>query len=177
VAAEKLRRRVDDDIGAPFDRAAQIRGGEGVVYDQRQLVIVCDRRHRLDVQYVAGWVADRLREEREVPSSPRLQLDLRGGEIRTIVWATGFRPDYSWLQVPVLDGKGNLRHDGGVLESPGLYALGLPVLRRRNSTFIHGIEDDAREVINHLAGHLAANARRPLRSAGTASSFDRVEFV
>src|SRR5690606_13051270 len=91
-----------------------------------------------------------------VPAKARLQLDLRGGEIRTIVWATGFRPDYSWLDVPVVDEKGHLRHDGGVVDSPGLYALGLPVLRRRKSTFIHGIAPDAREVIGHLAGHLAA---------------------
>lgn len=90
-----------------------------------------------------------------VPGSTRLQLDLRSGEIRSIVWATGFRPEYDWLDVPVLDAKGRLEHDGGVLASPGLYALGLPVLRRRKSTFLHGIEDDARDIIDHLAGHLA----------------------
>ena len=90
-----------------------------------------------------------------VPTTSRLQLDLADGEIRTIVWATGYRPDYSWLDVPMVDAKGQLRHDGGVLESPGLYALGLPVLRRRKSTFIHGIEDDAREVIDHLTRYLA----------------------
>jgi len=90
-----------------------------------------------------------------VPESARLQLDLRSGEIRAIVWATGFRPDYGWLDVPVVDAKGQLGHDGGVVASPGLYALGLPVLRRRRSTFICGIEDDAREVIGHLARFLA----------------------
>ena len=89
------------------------------------------------------------------PDSARLQVDLRSGEIRAVVWATGFRPDYGWLDVPVVDEKGHLRHDGGVADSPGLYALGLPVLRRRKSTFIHGIEDDAREVTDHLAGYLA----------------------
>jgi putative flavoprotein involved in K+ transport len=89
------------------------------------------------------------------PSSARLQFDLRSGEIRTIIWATGFRPDYRWLDVPVLDPKGRLRHDGGVVDSPGMYALGLPVLRRRKSTFIHGIEDDSRDLIDHLARHLA----------------------
>jgi putative flavoprotein involved in K+ transport len=83
-----------------------------------------------------------------------LQLDLASGEIRTIVWATGFRPDYAWLDVPVVDAKGQLRHEGGVVDSPGLYALGLPVLRRRKSTFIYGIEDDAREVIDHLTRYL-----------------------
>ena len=94
-----------------------------------------------------------------VPQSPRLQLDLRSGEIGTIVWATGFRPDYRWLDVPVIDAKGHLRHDGGVVDSPGMYALGLPVLRRRKSTFIHGIEDDAREVMEHLAGYLATDGK------------------
>jgi putative flavoprotein involved in K+ transport len=91
------------------------------------------------------------------PTSARWRLDLRSGEIRTIVWATGYRPDYSWLDVPVVDAKGRLRHDGGVVDSPGLYALGLPVLRRRKSTFIHGIEDDAREVVDHLAAWLRVN--------------------
>ena len=61
--------------------------------------------------------------------------------------------------MPVVDGKGNLRHDGGVVDSPGLYALGLPVLRRRKSTFIHGIEDDAREVIDHLTEYLGVDSQ------------------
>jgi putative flavoprotein involved in K+ transport len=90
-----------------------------------------------------------------VPESTQLQLDLRSGEIRAIVWATGFRPNYRWLDVPVVDTKGQLRHDGGLVDSPGLYALGLPVLRRRKSTFIYGIEDDARDVIDHLTRYLA----------------------
>jgi putative flavoprotein involved in K+ transport len=88
------------------------------------------------------------------PGAPRLQIDLTSGEIKTVIWATGFRPEYGWLDVPVVDEKGRLRHEGGVTESPGLYALGLPVLRRRKSTFIYGIEDDAREVTGHLADHL-----------------------
>jgi len=90
-----------------------------------------------------------------VPSSTRLHMDLRSGEIAAVVWATGFRPDYGWLDVPVIDAKGQLTHEGGVVGSPGLYALGLPVLRRRRSTFICGIEDDAREVVDHLARYLA----------------------
>ena len=93
-------------------------------------------------------------EPTRVPPSSRLQLDLRNGEIRSMVWATGFRPDYRWLQVPVVDEKGYLRHEGGVVDSPGMYALGLPVLRRRKSSFIHGVEDDARELIEHLSRFL-----------------------
>jgi putative flavoprotein involved in K+ transport len=93
-------------------------------------------------------------EPTRVDTSPRLGLDLNRGEIRTIVWATGFRPDYSWLDVPVLDRKGQLRHDGGVVSAPGLYVMGLPFLRRRKSSFIHGAEEDARALSHHLAGHL-----------------------
>jgi len=98
-------------------------------------------------------------EPTRAPHAPRLQIDLRSGQIRSIVWATGFHPDYSWLQVPVVDEKGFLRHDGGIVDSPGIYALGLPVLRRRKSTFIHGAEDDARDVIDHLASYLAHGER------------------
>jgi putative flavoprotein involved in K+ transport len=97
-------------------------------------------------------------EPTRVPEKSRWQIDLRDGSIESVVWATGFKPDYSWLHVPVLDEKGHLRHDGGVVDSPGMYALGLPVLRRRKSSFIHGAEDDAREVVAHLAGYLAGNA-------------------
>jgi putative flavoprotein involved in K+ transport len=94
-------------------------------------------------------------EPTTAPRSPRLSLDLRNGEIRSIVWATGFRPDYRWLDVPVIDDKGYLRHDGGVVDAPGLYVIGLPVLRRRKSSFIYGVEDDAHELVDHLAGYLA----------------------
>jgi putative flavoprotein involved in K+ transport len=93
-------------------------------------------------------------EPTRVAKSPCLSLDLNRGEIRTIVWATGFRPDYSWLDVAAFDRKGRLRHDGGVVDVPGMYVMGLPFLRRRKSSFIHGAEDDARELCAELAGHL-----------------------
>jgi putative flavoprotein involved in K+ transport len=94
-------------------------------------------------------------EPTRAPASSPLSLDLRNGKIRSMVWATGFRPDYGWLDVPVIDAKGHLRHTGGVVDAPGMYALGLPVLRRRKSSFINGAEDDARELVDHLAGYLA----------------------
>jgi putative flavoprotein involved in K+ transport len=71
------------------------------------------------------------------------------------VWATGYRPDYSWLHVPVLDRKGRVRHDGGVVESPGMYLMGAQFMRRRKSALIDGAGDDARELAAHLAGYLA----------------------
>jgi len=101
-----------------------------------------------------------------VPEMPRLVLDFERERIRTVIWATGFRPDFSWLQAPVFDPKGRLRHHGGIV-APGLYVLGLNFMRRRKSSFIHGAEDDVRELGAHLLGsvrdpravvHLKANA-------------------
>ena len=89
-----------------------------------------------------------------VPDPPTLGLDLTSGAIRTVIWATGFRPDYSWLDVPVLDAKGMVRHDGGVVDSPGMFLIGAPFLRRRKSSFIDGARDDAHDLIVELAGFL-----------------------
>lgn len=85
---------------------------------------------------------------------PPLKLDLRSGEIRTIIWAGGYRPDYSWLEVPVLDRKGLVRHDGGVVEAPGMYLMGTQFMRRRKSALIDGAGDDARDLSAHLAAFL-----------------------
>jgi putative flavoprotein involved in K+ transport len=96
--------------------------------------------------------------ETKVDESPPLLLNLGKEGIRTILWATGFRPDYSWLDVPVLNYKGLMKHDGGVTDSPGLYVIGLPMLRRRKSSFIHGAEDDARDLNEHLNNYLNQGA-------------------
>ena len=94
-----------------------------------------------------------------VEESPPLTLDLAGHGIRTVIWATGFEADHSWLHLPVLDHKGRLRHDGGVVsQSPGLYRIGLNFLRRRKSSFIHGSGDDARDLVAHLAAGIGAPA-------------------
>ena len=86
-------------------------------------------------------------------------LDLRREGIRTVIWATGFRRDYSWLKVPVLGADGEIRHDGGIVPRPGLYALGLRFMRRRNSNFIDGVGVDAAEIAAHLAGFLRLGGR------------------
>jgi putative flavoprotein involved in K+ transport len=99
-----------------------------------------------------------------VEPKPRLLLHLKKEPIATIIWATGLRPDYSWLQVPVFDNKGRLRHDGGVVE-PGLYALGLNFMRRRKSSYMHGAEDDVRDLSEHLVQHLRAPKRAALATA------------
>src|SRR5580693_1151170 len=98
------------------------------------------------------------------PRSP-LELDLRSGEISTILWATGFRPDHSWLDIPVLDRAGHIRHDGGVVSgASGLYLLGMPVLRTRASTYLHGAAADSDVLAGHLHSFLGS-ARRRQRTA------------
>lgn len=117
---------------------------------------------RID-EWVVGGEAEELEDvapvERfdntRVEESPPLQLDLRTEKIKTVLWATGFRPDQSWLEVPVFDRKGRIRHDGGVVEdAPGMYVMGMQFLRRRKSALIDGAGDDARDLSAHLAGYL-----------------------
>jgi putative flavoprotein involved in K+ transport len=95
-------------------------------------------------------------ERTPIPNAPCLAIDLAARSVRTVVWATGFRPDYSWLELPVLDQSGRLRHDGGVVtDTPGLYALGLPMLRTRASTYIYGAAADTEALADRLIAHLA----------------------
>lgn len=93
-------------------------------------------------------------ERTPVPLHPTLSLDLIAHDIRTVVWATGFRPDHACLDLPVFDRRGRIRHRGGVVtDAPGVYVLGLPMLRTRASTYIHGASADTAS----LAAHLVAN--------------------
>ncbi len=93
------------------------------------------------------------------PHSP-LELDLRSGKISTVLWATGYRPDHSWLDIPVRDRTGHIRHDGGVVTgAPGLYILGLPVLRTRASTYIHGAGPDSEALAGRLHSFLSNRHR------------------
>jgi len=98
----------------------------------------------------------RLRPTR-VEDSPPLIMDLTTGEIKTIIWAVGYRPDYKWLELPILDHKGMVRHDGGVVAAPGIYLMGAQFMRRRKSTLIDGAGDDARDLSAHLASYLAGS--------------------
>jgi putative flavoprotein involved in K+ transport len=108
----------------------------------------------------AGGTGERF-EPTSIPEAP-LGLDLTSGEIRSVIWATGIKPDHSWLDVPAFDRSDRLKHDGGVTPWPGLYVTGLPVLRRRRSTFIDGAAADAADISAHLADHLDSVARTRL---------------
>ena len=84
-------------------------------------------------------------------------IDLGAEGIRTVMWATGFRRSYPWLKVPVLDAGGEIVHAGGVTPADGLYALGLHFQRRRNSAFIDGVGNDARQLAGHICRRLGTH--------------------
>ena len=87
-----------------------------------------------------------------LPEKPRLNVAV--DEIETVIWATGYRPDYSWLELPILDRRGRPEHRGGVTALPGVYLMGLPYMRRRQSSFIAGAGEDARDICHHLLNYL-----------------------
>lgn len=84
-------------------------------------------------------------------TSPILSLDLAQAGINTIIWATGYAVDYSWLNVNAFNEQGRPQHQRGVSSEPGVYFLGLPWLSRRGSTFIWGVWHDAKHIADHIA--------------------------
>ena len=81
---------------------------------------------------------------------PLQTLDLKAAGITTIIWATGYTSDYSWLPGNATDDTGRPRHQRGVSSEPGIYFLGLPWQTRRGSSFIWGVWYDAKYVADHL---------------------------
>lgn len=84
-------------------------------------------------------------------TNPLRELDLRAANVTTIIWATGFTSDYSWLRVNAFDDVGRPKHQRGVSPEKGIYFLGLPWLSGRGSSFIWGVWHDAKYVADHIA--------------------------
>jgi putative flavoprotein involved in K+ transport len=123
----------------------------------------------------------------ECVTNPILEFDLAKAGIASIIWATGYTTDYSWLKVDAFDEKGRPKHQRGVSAEPGIYFLGLPWQSRRGSSFIWGVWHDAAHVADriatqrrYLAYHAAAQgrAKNPGRRSGTAAMHERpVSYV
>lgn len=84
-------------------------------------------------------------------TNPLRELDLAKAGVSTILWATGFARDYSWIKADVCDEQGAPRHQRGVSVEPGIYFLGLPWQSRRGSSFIWGVWHDAKHLADHIA--------------------------
>ena len=85
---------------------------------------------------------------------PALVTERELARFAAVVWATGHRPRYPWLDPALLDHRGAIRHDGGLLDVPGMYVLGLPFTRRRRSNLLAGVGPDAQLLTAHLVEHL-----------------------
>ncbi|MGO4561655.1 flavin-containing monooxygenase [Rhizobiales bacterium 3FA27D7] len=107
--------------------------------------------------------ARRIDPDPECMTDPILELDLAKAGITSIIWATGYSVDYSWMKVDAFDEKGRPKHQRGVSSVPGIYFLGLPWQSRRGSSFIWGVWHDAKHLADristqrkYLAYHAAA---------------------
>ncbi len=83
-------------------------------------------------------------------TQPILELDLAKAGVSSIIWATGYSTDYSWLKVDAFKPDGKPQHQRGVSREPGIYFVGLPWLSRRGSAFIWGVWHDARHIAEHI---------------------------
>lgn len=136
-----------DDLAASMERA------------DRKMNEALDRVDRALERAGLDWWAPQVDrpEAIAVPEAPGV-IDLAAEKIETVLWATGYRREYPWLHVPVLDARGELRHNGGITPEPGLYALGLQFMRRRNSSFIDGVGADAAELADHIMNRTATHS-------------------
>ena len=87
----------------------------------------------------------------ECITNPILKLNLVNTNIRSIIWATGYSQDFSWLKVDTFDDSGNPSHNRGVSAENGIYFIGLPWLSMRGSSFIWGVWQDAKYLSEHIA--------------------------
>ena len=100
-------------------------------------------------------------------SEPLRRLDLKGAGIGAVIWATGYDCDFSWIDVPVLDARGEPVHRGGITDVPGLYFIGLQWLSKMNSSFLAGVGDDAARLADHIAGRASSSAPDGLSRVGS----------
>jgi putative flavoprotein involved in K+ transport len=134
---------------------AQLSGGLAALVanaDLKQNRLLRRADELVDEQHLSDEVGPRVESARTDVGDPPTELDLTG--YSTVIWATGYRPSYSWLDPTAFDRRGRVAHDGGVARLPGLYLLGLPFLRRRRSNLLSGLGVDASDLFVHLRAHL-----------------------
>ena len=108
-------------------------------------------------------VAREIGADPECVTEPILELNLAEAGINTVLWATGFAVDYSWLEVDAVDAAGKPKHLRGISPEPGIYFVGLPWQSRRGSAFIWGVWHDAKFIADHIATQRAYLAYQPDR--------------
>ncbi len=95
--------------------------------------------------------ARKIEPDPQCVTDPIVELKLAKAGVTSIIWATGYAVDFSWLKVEVFDENGRPKHQRGVSTEPGVYFLGLPWQSRRGSSFIWGVWHDAKYVADHIS--------------------------
>jgi len=95
--------------------------------------------------------ARKIEPDPQCVSNPVLELNLAEAGVTTIIWATGYAVNFSWLKVDALDDKGRPKHHRGISPEPGIYFLGLPWQSCRGSSFIWGVWHDAKYLADHIS--------------------------
>ena len=135
------------------DLAANITAGDANYLAMLDAADAYAREHRLALPEEPQ--AHELGPLPECAADPLRALDLAASGVTSIVWATGYALDFSWIKLDIFDASGRPRHNRGVSEIPGLYFLGLPWLSRRGSAFIWGVWHDAAYLAQHITSRTA----------------------
>ena len=133
-----------DDLAQSLDNADRVYNGICGLIDKHiaeSNVVASEGRH-----YEPVWQ----------PAPAPVELDLVASGITGIVWATGFRSDWSWVGLPIFDGEGYPIHKRGVTSMDGVYVLGLPWLYTWGSGRFVGVGRDAGFIANHIEERLAS---------------------
>jgi putative flavoprotein involved in K+ transport len=152
-----LRGTRDGVLEFAADLATSLAHGDAAYAAFLDLVDAHVERENLDVPAEPG--ARAVHPDPQCVRDPLLALKPHETGIGAVVWATGYRSDFGWIELPVLDAAGDPLHRGGVSTIPGLYFLGLPWLSRMNSSFLSGVGDDAARLADHVAVRRQARLR------------------
>ena len=144
----------DDAIAFAPDLVASLAAGDAPYAAFLDLVDAHVAEHGLDLPTEPE--AGALRPDPACVAEPLRRLDFRAAELGAVIWATGYRVDFDWIDLPVLDARGEPVHRGGISSVPRLYFIGLQWLSRMNSSFLSGVGDDAA----HLADHIASRVQK-----------------
>jgi putative flavoprotein involved in K+ transport len=140
----------DDWLDFAPDLAASLAHGDAAYAGFLDLVDAHVERNRLNVPHEPS-----ARTNSSDPADliePLRALNLRAAGIGSVIWATGYGFDLSWIDVPVLDARGQPLHRHGITDVPGMYFIGLQWLSKMISSFLSGVGDDAARLADHIAG-------------------------
>jgi putative flavoprotein involved in K+ transport len=112
--------------------------------------------------YIAAAGVDAPPDDRPAPDdftpATITELDLKKSRVSSVIWATGYQLDFSWVDLPIMDEWGYPKHVRGVTIHPGLYAVGLPWLHSEPSSVMAGVGADAAHIVEHIAKHRRRHA-------------------